>query len=117
MSYTVKINTALADGVVGGGGTGPDTSQVMEYISHHVIGNNPDDPAHGYSATRELAEWCFLTQFAELAKEAEGHFLFVQKAPTFVQKAPTFETESRFEGRTKWRVIGRFSIAKLKGGA
>ena len=107
MSYTVKIDTALANGFVGGGGIRPDTSQVMEYISHHVIGNNPDDPVHGFSATTELAELCFLTQFAELAKEAEGHFLFVRKAPTF-------ETESQFEGGTKWRVIGRFSIAKLK---
>lgn len=107
MSYTVKIDTALANGFVGGGGIGTDTSQVMEYISHHLIGGNPDDPEHGYSATAEIAELCFLTQFAELAKKAEGHFLFVRKAPTF-------ETANQFEGGTKWRVIGRFSIAKLK---
>ena len=79
----------------------------MEYISHHLIGGNPDDPEHGFSATAEIAELCFLTQFAELAKKAEGNFLFVRKAPTC-------DTRRQFEGGIKWRMIGRFSIAKLK---
>ena len=58
--------------------------------------------------TKEEAIVNFAMQLSEMAHAAQRHFLFVRRAPELVQA-------NQFEGGTKWRMIGRFSIAKLKG--
>ena len=85
----------------------PSEEYPMEFISHHLVGENPNDLEHGCWDTEENAIINFALQFAKLAEHAQGNFLFVRKAPV-VSKAAVF-------GRTvEWRMIGRFSIAKLK---
>ena len=79
----------------------------MEFIGHYLIGGNPNDLEHGFWDTEQDAIINFALQFAKLAENAQGHYLFVRKAPELVQA-------NQFEGGTKWRMIGRFSIAKLK---
>ena len=74
----------------------------MEFISHHLIGNNPDD-RDGYWDTREKAIHFFATEFLYIARKARHQFLFVRTPP-----------ELCGDDEKSWRMIGRFSIAKLK---
>ena len=79
----------------------------MEYTGHYLIGGNPDDPEHGYWDTEQEAITNFALQFAKLAENAQGNFLFVRKAPVVCEDAVSAD-------KFKWRMIGRFSIAKRK---
>ena len=76
------------------------------YMGNRLIGANPDQ-IDGYWDTKEEAIVNFAVQFSEMAHTAQGHHLFVRRAPELVQA-------NQFEGGTKWRMIGRFSIAKIK---
>ena len=78
----------------------------LEYTGNCLIGGNPDHP-EGCWATQEEALMNFATQFAEMAHAAHHQYLFVRRPPTLMQ-------EDHFEGGTSWRMIGRFSIWKLK---
>jgi len=78
----------------------------LTYTDHRLVGANPDQ-LDGYWDTEEEAFVNFAVQFSEMAHAAQGHHLFVRRAPELVQA-------NQFEGGTKWRMIGRFSIAKLK---
>lgn len=80
----------------------------MEYVGHYLIGANPNDPEYGCWATEQEAMTNFAIQFSELAQKAQGCFLFVRLAPV-CKKEPAFEGD-------RWRMIGRFSIAKVKEG-
>ena len=81
----------------------PSEDYPMEFISHHLIGDNPDDE-DGYWDSREKAIHFFATEFLYIARRARHQFLFVRTPPEL------------FSGDDKksWRMIGRFSIAKLK---
>lgn len=81
----------------------------MEFISHHIIGGNPDNPDGGYWGTKEEAINAFATQFSNLAQHAKHKFLFVRIGPELVQSG-FFDDEN-----VKWRMIGRFSIAVPAG--
>ena len=87
----------------GFGNEKPVKESPMTFISHHLIGGNPDDP-DGYWDTREKAIHFFATEFLYIARRARHHFLFVRTPP---------ELFSSDDG-LGWRMIGRFSIAKLK---
>ena len=76
------------------------------YTDNRLVGANPDQP-EGYWDTKDEALVNFAVQLSEMAHIAQGHHLFVRRAPELVQT-------NQFEGGTKWRMIGRFSIAKLK---
>jgi hypothetical protein len=78
----------------------------LSYIDGRLVGDNPNQ-LDGYWDTKEEAVVNFAVQLSETAHTAQGHYLFVRKAPELVQA-------NQFEGGTKWRMIGRFSIAKLK---
>lgn len=92
-----------------GGGGGEDMSQYpLEFTGHYLIGGNPDDIEHGYWDTEQDAINAFAVQFEELAQKAQGKFLFVRAAPV-CKKSAIFDSDEY-----KWRMIGRFSIAKLK---
>ena len=93
-----------------GGSAKPVPESPMEFISHHLIGANPDDPAQGYWDTEKEAIINFAKQFLELAQQAQGNFLFVRRAPVCTKEA-MFDSGVDWY---KWRMIGRFSIAKLK---
>ena len=84
----------------------PIENYPLEFTDQVLIGANPDDP-EGYWNTREEAIINFALQFSELATDAHGHFLFVRKAPACFQN-------TEFGGDIKYRMIGRFGIAKLK---
>jgi hypothetical protein len=90
-----------------GGPTKPIPESPMEFVSHHLIGGNPADPEHGYWDTKEEALINFALQFSELSTNAQHDFLFVRRAPALFQ-------DKTFGGEIKYRMIGRFSIAKLK---
>lgn len=80
----------------------------FEFIGHYVVGGNPEtEETGGYWDTEEQAILNFALQFAKLSAHAQGGFLFVRRAPVVSEDAV-------FEGNVKWRMIGRFSIAKLK---
>ena len=83
-----------------------ETEHTMIYTDHRLVGGNPDQ-LDGYWDTKEEAIVNFAVQFSEMAHTAQGHHLFVRRAPELVQA-------NQFEGGTKWRMIGRFSIAKIK---
>ena len=78
----------------------------LSCIDGRLVGGNPNQ-LDGYWDTKEEAVVNFAVQLSEMAHTAQGHYLFVRKAPELVQA-------NQFEGGTKWRMIGRFSIAKLK---
>ena len=71
----------------------------FEFLKHCIVGEE--------SYTEQGAIIAFANQFAKLAQEAQGHYLFVRKAPELPQVSCS-------DGTFKWRMIGRFSIAKLK---
>ena len=73
-----------------------------------VIGGNPNDLEHGFWDTEQDAIINFALQFAKLAENAQGNFLFVRKAPIICEEA-MFDSNIK-----KWKMIGRFSISKLK---
>ncbi len=81
----------------------------MVFTGHYLIGGNPDDLEHGCWDTEQEALVNFALQFAKLAEDAQGNYLFVRKAPV-VCKDVMFESNT-----VKWRMVGRFGIAKLKG--
>ena len=83
-----------------------ETEHTMIYTDNRLVGGNPDQ-LDGYWDTKEEAIVNFAVQFSEMAHTAQGHHLFVRRAPELVQA-------NQFEGGTKWRMIGRFSIAKIK---
>ena len=92
----------------GFGSTNPEpTNYPMVFTSHHLVGENPNDLEHGCWDTEENAIINFALQFAKLAEHAQDNFLFVRKAPVVSEDAV-------FGRIVKWRMIGRFSIAKLK---
>jgi hypothetical protein len=93
-----------------GGHEGPVPKSPMDFISHHLIGANPDDPEHGYWDTEEEALINFAKQFSELSLQAQDNFLFVRRA-LVCTKEVMFDAGVAWY---KWRMIGRFSIAKLK---
>ena len=70
----------------------------FEFLEHRIVGEESD--------TAWGAIIAFANQFTKLAQEAQGHYLFVRKAPELTQV-------SCFDGTVTWRMIGRFSIAKL----
>jgi len=78
----------------------------IEYTGNRLIGGNPNNE-EGLWDTKEEAIVNFAVQLSEMAHAAQGHHLFVRRAPELVQT-------KQFEGGVKWRMIGRFSIAKLK---
>jgi hypothetical protein len=79
----------------------------LEFLSHHLIGGNPEDKEHGFSDTREQAIEIFALQFMELSQTAKHSFLFVRREAELTQVNGVY-------GGVKWRMVGRFSIAKLK---
>jgi len=83
-----------------------ENNHPLEYTGNCLIGGNPDD-LDGYWATEGEALMNFATQFAEMTRTLKGHFLFVRRPPTLAHANP-------FESGTGWRMIGRFSIGKLK---
>lgn len=83
------------------------TNYPMVFTGHYLVGGNPDDLEHGYWDTEEEAIINFALQFAKLAENAQGNFLFVRKAPVVSEDAV-------FGNTVKWRMIGRFSIGKIK---
>lgn len=81
----------------------------LEFIRHYVIGGNPDTyTTGGHWDTEQDAINAFVKEFAELAQEAQGKFLLVRTAPVCIKSA-MFDSDEY-----KWRMIGRFSIAKFK---
>lgn len=78
----------------------------LEYTDNRLVGANPDQ-LDGYWDTKEEAFVNFAVQFSEMAHAAQGHHLFVRRAPELVQA-------NQFEGGIKWKMVGRFSIAKIK---
>ena len=76
------------------------------YTDNRLVGANPNQP-DGYWDTEDEAIVNFAMQLSQMAHAAQRHFLFVRRAPELV-------ASNQFEGGTKWRMIGRFSIAKLK---
>ena len=80
----------------------------MEFIGHYLIGGNPNDLEHGFWDTEQDAIINFALQFAKLAENAQGNFLFVRKSPIICEEA-MFDSNIK-----KWKMIGRFSISKLK---
>jgi hypothetical protein len=76
------------------------------YTDNRLVGGNPNNE-EGLWDTKEEAFINFAVQFSEMAHAAQGHHLFVRRAPELVQ-------EKQFDSGTKWKMIGRFSIAKLK---
>ena len=80
-------------------GFGEETKDYpFEFLEHRIVGEESD--------TEQGAIILFAKQFAKLAQEAQGHYLFVRKAPELTQVSCS-------DGTVKWRMIGRFSIAKL----
>ena len=94
----------------GFGGDKPENEDYpLEFTGHYLIGMNPEtEEDGGYWDTPQEARLEFSLQFAELSGDAEGHFLFVRKAPLLEMHKPFKESKH------KYRMIGRFSIAKLK---
>ena len=78
----------------------------MIYTGNRLVGGNPNNE-EGLWGTKEEAFVNFAVQFSEMAHIAQGHHIFVRRAPELVQS-------NTFDGGTKWKMIGRFSIAKLK---
>jgi len=83
-----------------------ETDHPMIYTDNRLVGANPDQ-SDGYWDTEDEAIVNFALQLSVMAHAAQGHHLFVRRAPELV-------ASNQFEGGTKWRMIGRFSIAKLK---
>jgi len=94
----------------GFGGDKPENEDYpLEFTGHYLIGMNPKtEEDGGYWDTPQEARLEFSLQFAELSGDAEGQFLFVRKAPMLEMHKPFNERKH------KYRMIGRFSIAKLK---
>ncbi len=78
----------------------------IEFVSHHLVGGNPDDE-QGSWATVEEAVLAFAKQFAEVSLAAQGGFLFVRRAPVL-------QSDKQFEGGTRYKMIGRFSVVSVK---
>jgi hypothetical protein len=78
----------------------------MEYPEHYLVGANPDDE-NGCWDTKEEALINFAKQFEEIASIANHKFLFVRRAPGLFQ-------DKQFGDNIKYKMIGRFSLARLK---
>ena len=89
----------------GFGGEKPENEDFpLEFTGHYLIGMNPKtEKDGGYWDTEEEAIINFAKQFSELAQQAHENFLFVRRVPVCTK-----------EDWYKYRMIGRFSIAKLK---
>lgn len=79
----------------------------LDFVSHHLIGANPDRD-DGCWNSREEALQNFALQFRDLAYDAKHSFLFVRFVNELVEHA-NFEDDVK-----RYKMIGRFSIAKLK---
>jgi hypothetical protein len=79
----------------------------MVFTGHYLVGGNPDDLENGYWDTQEQAIEAFATQFQKLAEVAKHQFLFVRRPPMLTQ-------HKTFEDKTKYRMVGRFSIGHIK---
>ena len=84
----------------------PTQENPMKLINDFYVGVNPDDLDGAWDTGGE-ALINFAKQFQEVAKQAEGNFLFVRRAPVLSGRA-WFES-----GRVRWRMMGRFSIAPV----
>ena len=84
-----------------------EESSPLDFISHHLIGANPDRD-DGCWNSREEALQNFALQFRELAYDAKHSFLFVRAVNELAEVSP-FEDDVK-----RYRMIGRFSIAKVK---
>ena len=96
----------------GFGGEKPENEDFpLEFTGHYLIGMNPKtEKDGGYWDTEEEAIINFAKQFSELARQAHENFLFVRRVPVCTK-------EAMFDSGVDWykyRMIGRFSIAKLK---
>ena len=78
----------------------------LTYTDNRLVGGNPNNE-EGLWDTKEEAFVNFAVQFSEMAHAAQHDYLFVRRAPELVQA-------NQFDSGTKWKMIGRFSIAKLK---
>jgi len=79
----------------------------MEFVSHHLIGGNPD-AEDGSWATQAEAFEAFALQFQNVSYLAKHKYLFVRTPPKPVE---VLQFES---GQPKYRMIGRFSVAEPK---
>ena len=79
----------------------------LVFLEHYLIGGNPDDLEYGYWDTEQEALIQFARHFQDLAQDAKHKFLFVRRPPKLTK-------DLSFEGKTQYRMIGRFSIAELK---
>lgn len=79
----------------------------IEFISHVMVGNNPDTEHGGWEKQHE-AVWYFAKHMEEVLKDAQGKFLFVRRSPVL-------ECRHSFAwDKPIWSMIGRFSIGQLK---
>lgn len=72
-------------------------------LTYYYVGVNPDD-LDGAWDTEAEALINFAKQFQDVAKQAEGIFLFVRRAPVLSGR-PSFES-----GRVRWSMTGRFYV-------
>lgn len=80
----------------------------LKFTGHYIIGGNEEtQETGGYWDTEEQAIIQFALQFERFAMNTQGKYLFVRRAPVV--------EEAVFGAEIKWRMIGRFSVAKLKG--
>ena len=79
----------------------------LDFVSHHLIGANPDRD-DGCWNSREEALQNFALQFRDLAYDAKHSFLFVRYVNELVEHA-NFDDDVKH-----YKMIGRFSIAKVK---
>lgn len=75
----------------------------LEALGHYVLGAGEDE----WFDTPEAARAEFAKQFDEVFRHAKGLYLFVRKPATMIVDRP-------FEGGVRYRMVGRFSIMKLK---
>jgi len=75
----------------------------MKLINHFYVGVNPDDPDGAWDTEGE-ALINFAKQFQDVAKQAQGNFLFVRRAPVLSGR-PFFES-----GRVRWSMTARFYV-------
>jgi hypothetical protein len=79
----------------------------MEFVSHHLVGGNPD-AEDGSWATQAEAFEAFALQFKNISHLAKHKYLFVRTPPKLEE---VFQFDS---DQPKYRMIGRFSVAEPK---
>jgi hypothetical protein len=86
---------------------GQTEDEPMEFVSHHLIGGNPD-AEDGSWATQVEAFEAFALQFKNISHLAKHKYLFVRTPPKLEE---VFQFDS---DQPKYRMIGRFSVAEPK---